>query len=735
MSPNADTKIDGTTPLKFDKITNRNLGCLGAIWIMGLIMFSGIGGWFLHWQSPSYLEALQTIGKPKPVIDIYVSGDEFETDISEAITKPIEPKILAIEDLAQSVEYTADYGVNLIHKTGASFVFPPGSLNGPMSIEATPVMSIPTSLQDPTLRPIGMSYRLRFDGEDHMMFNTPVTVTLPLDLGESLNEIDTSKIVVTTFAEGKWETHPARYNSQNKTVTAQTPHASVTGLALLAAGVTTLFSETGRAIVQRANWERLDKTGWLTHKVMKTTNFAIHYSDTGGYQVPQNAAFPLPLRNPNNPHPAFVQEIGACLEEGYKSLSEVGMPYSSAFPNRWSVFLQPDPVAFGNTNLGGPIYLDNNYTASNNDGSVEAVRYRLWATCLHEMIHVAQDNFFNGLNVDKSWMEITAEYLSNKLMEKKGMNTAPYKNYYIKSNLNLPIYSFADCNGAVTCNYDYAYFFYWLDKKGFNSTAIIEAVNKAGGPGTDIKRLKRALRAETRKDFETLWLAFTQDYYHDNLYSGDTTGMEALAQDFTQNFKNPTFYPLTYQSRRGKKKINIIISSKDTASGQVVPRSAQHHIFTAKDLDIKKRAKLVIHTPNKNGFIYAYAASGYDPAFNYEAGGNFSLPLTSRMTDLEPFDSAKIGDFWTVPFFGRERNEEGEGTNFASIVLTNPTALNAGKGDLRRWLLLPPEELEWNRHATRNEVIIEWAETPLKSKAKNNEFAGYNIYRLSLIHI
>src|SRR5690606_24843987 len=92
---------------------------------------------------------------------------------------------------------------------------------------------------------------------------------------------------------------------------------------------------------------------------------------------------------------------------------------------------------FGSSELGGPVLLDNDFSFGGSTVSSH-LEYQMRATSAHELIHVAQDDYFNISNAGgyRWWLEVTAEYLSHRLMRLQNRTNAE-ADYYIRSEPEL----------------------------------------------------------------------------------------------------------------------------------------------------------------------------------------------------------------------------------------------------------------------------------------------------------
>ena len=101
-------------------------------------------------------------------------------------------------------------------------------------------------------------------------------------------------------------------------------------------------------------------------------------------------------------------------------------------------------------------------------------------TCLHELIHVAQDEWLTipQMFTHRWWIETTAEHLSVELMKTRGGQPILKSYFYTskKRGLHLPT---VGLDGAEAIQpYAYARLFDSMKDKGVNTVDVVKAVNE-----------------------------------------------------------------------------------------------------------------------------------------------------------------------------------------------------------------------------------------------------------------
>jgi hypothetical protein len=449
----------------------------------GTLVLSGI----LLWLSPKWMERFQ-IWKEPVLADrvVFLPADEEDTaELPEPLPRVSQGPVLWREKAVRT-EYTTTGGATLTTVEGAVFSLPPGAVSREVEIEVVPVVNLPTKLIPESHIQVGPMHDLRIDGQDHWQFEQPISISLPY-LTEMVQQApEGATPVIATLVDDVWEILPSEVNAAGGVVTAQTDHASIisTFIITTAIGSTLKFSQTGQGM-----WLCMTKHLDYTYK---TKNFAIHYDTSGEHAVVPDTNYPITNGRSSGEHPLYVIDVGKYLEEMRAALPKVGMTVDEAGRGtRWDVFLL-DLKAFGNAEIGGPILFDRELKIPNrNPGAKGEIfpppdqyQYLVRKTCAHELMHVAQDDYYNWTNAGdaKSWTETSAEYQAVRLLELLGYpDKMPY--YYIKdepSLLSIPWYHAHLSEGDQ--EYAYAEFIQWLEKKGLDTKFFIYSVNKSANP-------------------------------------------------------------------------------------------------------------------------------------------------------------------------------------------------------------------------------------------------------------
>jgi hypothetical protein len=701
-------------------------GCLGCTWVLALILGTLIPAALLFWLSPRWMDRLMVWKGPVHAdrIVLVPAGDGDFEGLPKTRPKPTESPTLWHEKAVRA-QYTLQNGATLTTVEGGVFSFPPGSIDRDVPVEVIPVIDLPDKAFPDNFVPVGGLHDLRIDGQDHWQFNRPVSISLPY-LPKVVESIPGGAIpVVVAWTGNQWDQLPTRVDTERGLLTAETEHASLVGgiaITVTAFGGTVLkFTQTGQGL-----WLCITKN--LEH-TYKTKNFAIHYDTTGGHAVLSDAAYPLTNSRPPGSEPLYVVDIGKHLEDTRAALPKVGMTVKEAgWGTRWDVFLL-NLASFGNAEIGGPILLDNKLKIPNRKGGAaaevfppsKAYRYLMRKTCAHELMHVAQDAYYNFTNsgAAKPWTEMSAEYQAVHLLELMGEpDLMPH--YYIQDDsgfLQVPMHKAHDSSG--TQEYAYAEFLQWLEKRGLKTDSFIKSVNSTADP--TLKKINQSLAAAGSKDsLSALFRLFAEDLHHSSMWTQNVVPAEVSNVWWRQA---GTVFGVLSRQRADKAVATVNTYREERVQLRTLTTTVFH--LRAGALPPARQGKLVIAVDapqelkgHRLGVAQYYnlvdpPLSGRPPPVTWISllGGRFSTVLDRRIAapGIEPTDSNR-----TTLFMVNESLE----TDGPSLLLT-------------RWLLLAPEFVQYSRFQGGRYQII-WHKAELKSaKAIHGKpvFAGYNVYR------
>jgi len=685
-----------------------NLGCFGVFWIFLLIVFSAmeIGG--LLWLQPVWFESI-AFWRPAPYppepIFLPASDSDYEFT-AEANRQTVEHRVDLWEEYARQVHVDPRQNTEVETIEGTKIEFVAGSLDQAQNVTVTPVVRVPQEMVGPGGIPIGPLHDIRIGSATTYRFHRPVRISIPFQPDTIPPEFENHQLAIGTWEDDRWVPLPSRVDHERRTISADLPHASIEGIIVITGvtvgGIGVKFTETGRAIYEQ-----------LRHKLpstYKTDNFAIHYDTSAGLGVPPDAEYPLSGGRAPGPHPLYVVDIGRYLEEARSSLPRVKMNVSAVSLYRWDVFLVP-LSDFGASDLGGPVMLDNDFQA--NGEFMPNLDSLIRSTCIHELIHVAQDDYFNTFNAGAArwWLESTAEYLACRLMKLENRKTHD-DGYYVSRETALLSRPFDLSEGLQP--YAYASFFHWLDNHGLNSINIIRAVNDSGD--ASLGSLDRAIRQSGGESLSALFMDFAIDFYHNNLWSGSIVPLPAVASSLG---KADAFNSLV---RSGKGSGRIYTYSE--RSVPLTHLSATYFNFQAEGLKPKRGAKLVIHFPSggeSSAWPFALTGQMYGPGgYPLPGSPDVMLPIMIDEPGENSFVSRRIASPAGIP----------DEINQVSLILGNTSPdRDAGSVVVRRWLLMPPEMVTSVKLPEGKGYKVNWQTSDLKTRGGDKAFKGYNVYR------
>lgn len=690
-----------------------NIGCFGFFWILGLMFFSAAELAALYWLNPVWVDSNAywrgEIYSAEATFSFLSEEDSADwAEASPDLDANPETRVVLWQEFAKTAQYTTSSGAKIETIEGASFSFAPGSVRESCEIEVIPIVEIPAEMANiKAVTVIGPLHELRIGGADHYSFDSDVSVTFRYDPATIPDEWRPGRIAVGTWEDDKWVVVDSQSDTASGSISADLEHASVVGVIWIGAAsalAAMQFTQTGQGL-QAVMKSYLDKE-------YDTKNFRIHYSDSSYNAVPTDEDYPLTRGRSGNGVPLFVQDVGMYLEDAMAGLGELGFPGTPGLVFRQEVMLTPGKN-FGSTNLGGAIMLDNDFRI---EGEFPAdFEYRLHVTCVHELIHVIQDDFFNSLNGAKArwWIEATAEFIANRFLQMRG-HELTNKNYYISDEPTLLETPWDDSTALQP--YAWARFLNWLEEEqGVDSIGLVGAVNG----NASLAAINQELRNNNHDSLGNLYMDFAEDLHHDNFWTLEYANAEALEQ----RLKARTVFKIL--SRPNQKGAAVLYPYARTQFAQN-HFSSSYVNFRALSIPEDARAKLVVHFPNSG------ATHGDDFALVGGMNGG-EIPLQGSPSILTPVElgSTRNGAFWVSKPLSLDGGNDGY-SNQVSLIVGNTSLSKDGPGQVvRRWLLMPPQLVVYSRKENSNEYEVTWQESVLKELCKHQEFAGYNVYRRS----
>ncbi len=660
----------------------------------------------VFWLNPSWFDRM-AFWRPKPyphevitVIDPAVRQVIAREDSAVmASFRPHEPDAAGTLSMAVvSAQYEPSSGVRISGYDKTVVDIPPGAIAEPTRITLTPVTSLPSTYAGPIAGP---AYELRIGDSEHYRFARPLHITLPYPAdvfaaGESPS--------IGVFEDSRWVTLPSTVGSANHIVSADVPHASIMGVlnpalppvvwvpALVvagAAGVGWAWSPTERGMFWAAAYHDSEKR--------TTQNFAIHYY----------------MKGPNAVTESFVDEVGGLLEQCRSNLDSVGMPVPAVSLIRYDCFLGKLDC-YGQSARGGPLFITSDLRAmAQKDGLDQARVVR--AIVAHELIHVAQQKYFGIIAGYRCrwWLEATAAYLADRFCRLEGSPADVAQSRYLNSSygrlLKTPMYKCKDPDF-----YGYASFLRWLDGQQGNGAEFVRRVNDAGEASlSTLDSVSRSVFGGQGLGDE--FTRFAQDFYHDDLWSGETmpslhSGTSPRTQAFAQTVDDNgiEFAAVTRATCADQVVMNAWSMS---ASGAIPSLSAQAFIMNIEELSLP--GKIVLNIEQSQGGTTApklYIGTGILNGKLPSSGENKGWQTVSP--------SMHIIDGIEAP----------DGIDRVTLLAVNPSLTDDASGiTVQRWLLIPPELVASFRQGTGNQWHIGWKRSELANCPQI--FAGYNVYR------
>ncbi len=688
----------------------RRSGCFVVFWVLFLLLLIGAEAGLIWWMNPGWFDRLAfwrgpiyppetVILPPGPDDDLPPPGPPAADDAGFSYWE--EGRVRAA--------YGPAAGATLRTPEGAEFTIPLGAIDGTPEVSLTPVVNVPEALSADGVLPVGPLYDLRVGEAAHSRFRQPVRVSVPFRSDDRLAAETGSRPAVGVWDGRRWEVLPTTVDDAARRLTAETGHASLIGVITIigvsAGGSAIKFTEPGRAL-----WKLLSDNLEYTYK---TDNFAVHYNRGAPAGAPDDITYLLSQRRKSAAHPLFVMDIGRYLEDARLNLPLVKLKVSRPLMIRYDVFLVP-MTEFGSSELGGPVLLDNDFSFGGSTVSSH-LEYQMRATSAHELIHVAQDDYFNISNAGgyRWWLEVTAEYLSHRLMRLQNRTNAE-ADYYIRSEPELLA---TPLNRAENLQpYAYAHFFNWMENKAVNVAAAIEEVNGTGAP--DLPTLNRAFYSARGATLLQLFTEYAREFYHRNLWTGAIIPAAALETHYRSSAN--AFTVLTRQDPR-QPAVRLYVHGQTAVP--LPPLSARHFLFRAEGMPARRPAKLVVCLSG------ARAGNGLEASVGafQSAGGPLFAGAPAALTSIPLDTGPETGHLVERVVAPAERTGD---VNRVSLLVVNASADTEQRLTIRRWLLLPPEYVASERRDDGS-YRLQWHRAELKDSG-GDAFKGYNVYRRHL---
>jgi hypothetical protein len=704
--------------------TTSRFGCFGCFWLGALLAGTVTTAGILYWMQPAWLQPVlfwQTPPFPEEVV--FLPEQLLPAPQPEAVP-PLESLAELWTDLAASGIYDPATGLSLETLEGSQVVFPPGSVNDAHPITMTPVSSLPSEMSEDTVVPVGPALSLRVADQEHWTFDRPIQVSIPFPDDYLPTDLPPHDLAIAVWEDTAWRVLPTTVDPGTGTLSADVPHASVVATVLilkyLAAGTAMTVGiginfEPGQAVLKLLQSE-VDTT-------YKTPNFAVHYISRAKSPVAAPPADNLYLAATTSgarqvgQHPLYVTDLGRYFEEGRSWLPDVHHRVSEATLIRWDVFVLPLANEYGVSGLGGPVVIDNDMRFSASDPLPEHLEFEMRRTTVHELIHVAQDDFFNRFQYQRWWIESTAEYLSTYLVTRKMGIEDPKPFYYIGTDFACPALGW-DSNSGISHWYSYAKFMESMEAKGLD---VPGAIRKISNDGTVTEReLSATLRSLpphlSLADYHTL---FAREFYHENLFIGPPRNSEPLtgpstAGRITTAQGSERFRNLATQV--GNARVPNAYGEARIAEPPVVSKL---YSFRATGIPRERRAGLVVQVE---------APMGAQDVSVIAVGLPSNPPYRGQPLPTQMFRPRPRVTFVAPGIMTGSTATPDEFELYNVIVTHGSFATGDAPIIIRRWLLMAPT---WAASGPTNlgGIGVSWHEAELKTAGNGAAFAGYNVYR------
>ncbi len=726
-----------------------SLGCLGCLALptMGLVTAGLLG--LIWWLNPMWLD--QRAVWRAPLVSDGARVGHFASDDDEFLAQlGVDPawaivgeaetsRGLGQFDLERVVgAYDPWSGGEVRGADGLGLQVPAGALPEGGELSMTPVLDPPDEMR---AYYAGLIYDIRLGDEEHLEFRRPVTLTLPI-----ASNVDPEQVRLVVWQNGRWEPVPAEVNASERTITAKIEHAShwlavssleVPPVAVAAAIAATLWAATNgttRGAGKSVAWALAD--GFET----PGGNFQFHYEMSA---VPDDATYLAAVGSPRTGSPVpdvplYIQDLGSWLEECRPGLESMGLSLPAAKLLRYDVFVSPID-ALGLSGLGGPLVLSSDlHTKAAADGLPLADLMR--SVCAHELVHVSQaglvvlpamaEEYLPAMIAPERrwWLEMTAEYLANYYWELQGRPLGIVAERYRKTP-SLPNTTMVGSEDPTY--YSYASMLSLIDEREGSGSAARWVQTFDGYWTGGVSQIDAAAReALGGRGLADLFREFAFDCFHDDLWRAQRfPKFHAGKSDMNQVVSQGTGHDIKGGMRfsmvaRTAGKLTLDARSQSRSMDGLAPLTAQAAYLLFDGLKPEQHAKLVIHAvdTSPNGARPSLYLSVDDAQYQSQGNNPYMLPVTRELGKPKRVSlDGQDGFVHVVEDLGAP-----DGPNRATLIALNES-LDGGAGSiyLERWLLLPPESLQYERRDST--WILDWSVVELAGDPK--AFAAYRVYR------
>lgn len=748
------------------------VGCLIAAAAVGMILVIA----YAWWADPPWLRRFE-FWRAKPnnaAAELGGLGEEakkLESDDQIVITsrqQVAEQNAAAHLRTASIVKQTVarSSGATLKTREGAKLTIRPRTFRKDVDVELAPRVTPSTAQRSAGYQIVSDVVTIRVDGQPHTTFDEPVTVELPV----VMTQIDGTPIQLSDLTPMFWDETsdiwqpygvPFQLEDNNVLRFSITHATDVTvgrkrkpgdkqgwldwaaeGIAAGGVGVVKAIANIGGI-----RSELQPYAGWAPtwDGPYKTANFAIYYIDpkntiSPGDRVFADSEYPLARGRKSGDTPLQIIDVGEALESAHATAARVGLtPASSLTRERFTVFLQQGG-AFGESPLGGPIYLDARMEGV--DAECDWGEF-LMTTAAHEYMHVLQDeyhNFWVGFPTSRAggWIETSAQALAEQVRYKGNEKAHPSpfmttRHYINKEPGFISTGIDSEGSGDKSSAYAWGTFFLWMENDGDVPGVTAKTLaNKSNW--TNVSRMPEVIadsipQAKRGATFADRFDHFAQAYLHDDAWDNrmhtkawwtDRANQAKLTNDYPSNAvfqhvaaggKNPRYF----RSRT--------IAGLDRMT-------AQFQFYDAELIPVDDApGKLIVRIKNvaKSGAALFVYRDEYEK--NVPKGARTAPEQAQLEAGKETI--LEIKDYGTAP-----RCHAGHCANRVSLIVVNDKPDEDGlDATIDAWLLLPPESVMYDKRkspAGGSQYTVTWNPSPLEEQKRtesNTPFAGYNVYR------
>jgi hypothetical protein len=742
-------------PKKSHPFRSCLMGCFGIFFGFALIAF----GIYIWWAQPSWAtkyffwrgepyHATDEIPDPQRDAQTLAKDEQAFRNYQNQMQQLESQQGMGIGNLVQK-EIKAGEGGTLETPQGARLEIPPGAIERDANVTFGPLVSPRTFQAKGDYILLTDVFSITVNGQNHYEFRRPVTLELPARTGS--HPPDPSLVEPLYWDGSKWVPFSTRVEVTPGSIRFPIAHATDVGAGIKSAagwvwdkstgvlgGAWNGFTQVTGTKAEIDSW--IDSWGWDGQ--YQSANFIVHFQKPGNTKHPMDialadSAYPLAGGRKSSDVPLFAQDIATYLEFAHSKASSLGLKPATNGPHH--VFLR-SIGAFAETQIGGPINIDNDFDGL--PGQIDWGEF-LKTTCAHEYFHVLQDEYWTTYGAGhymSSWVETSAQTFGDlvrfKYARKEHPNPFLSTNFYLESQsnfLNSPMDD-EEKQSERLFSYSWASFFIWMETES-GLEDVTKSVFEKSSANFDFSSIFTQLDSAIHEkkpgsNLSTEFKNFVDFYFHDDIWKNklrsknwwtDRAHTRALADAdakemyFRYPSANGTGAP-TYYRERKIKNLNHL--------------TAQFYFEDASYMRNKVKSKIVVRFEDikKDGAaVTLYSDDFQDELPAKQTQDKKEITLHSGKDEMILFD--RIG--YVYHSSGVEANP-----TRISMTFVNDSKEEEGRDfKLRSWILLPPENVVFDKVAQAGGpayYVVSWNSSPLNDELKKNSntpFKGYNIYR------